>query len=234
MSQIQQLYRLQQMDTEIRQKKQRLGEVLRAQKETAEVLAAREREKTAVSTLKKWQTTHTDLNLQLGSLTSKAKSAEDRLYSGKVKNPKEMTDLQDQITALGRQRKALEEQMLEAMIFLEEADTEAKAAAAARAQEETKWQQAQTAYKDEQNKLALRLHRLMEARPEQVAQIEPKLLQDYERIGQRNSGEAVTLLKINMCQGCRITVSANIIKEVGEGKVTHCGGCGRILAAIGA
>ena len=102
MSQIQQLYRLQQMDTEIRQKKQRLTEVLRAQKETEALLAAREREKTAVFALKKWQGSHSNLNLELGSLNSKAKSAENRLYSGNVKNPKELTDLQDQIAAMGR------------------------------------------------------------------------------------------------------------------------------------
>lgn len=231
MSQIQQLYRLQQMDTEIRQKKQRLTEVLRAQKETEALLAAREREKTAVSALKKWQGSHSNLNLELGSLNSKAKSAENRLYSGNVKNPKELTDLQDQIAAMGRQRDVLEEQMLETMIMLEDADTEAKAAAAARAKEEATWQQAQAAYKDEQNQLALRLHQLIEARPGRVAHIEPKLLHDYERIGQRHGGEAVAVLKINMCQGCRITVSANVIKDVGEGKVTHCGGCGRILVA---
>ncbi|MEZ4512849.1 MAG: hypothetical protein R3C62_13340 [Chloroflexota bacterium] len=232
MSQIQQLYRLQQIDTEIRQKKQRLAEVLRAQKETEALLAAREREKTAVSTLKKWQGTHSNLNLELGSLNSKAKSAENRLYSGNVKNPKELTDLQDQIAAMGRQRSGLEEQMLEAMIMVEDAEAEAQAATTARSSEEAQWQQAQADYKEEQNTLALRLHHLLGARPKQVEQIDPKLLQDYERIGQRNGGEAVALLKLNMCQGCRITVSANKVKEVVEGKVTHCGGCGRILVAI--
>lgn len=232
MSQIQQLYRLQQMDTEIRLKKQRLTEVLRAQKETEALLAAREREETAVSSLKKWQGTHSNLSLELGSLNSKAKSSETRLYSGNVKNPKEMTDLQEQIAALGRQRGGLEEQMLEAMIMIEEAEAEAKAATAARADEEAKWQRAQADYKEEQNKLGLRLHHLMGVRPQQVAQIEPKVLQDYERVSQRNGGEAVAVLKINMCQGCRITVSANIVRDVVEGKVAHCGGCGRILVAV--
>ena len=232
MSQIQQLYRLQQMDTEIRQKKQRLTEVLRAQKETEALLAAREREKTAVFALKKWQGSHSNLNLELGSLNSKAKSAENRLYSGNVKNPKELTDLQDQIAAMGRQRSGLEEQMLEAMIMIEDAEAEAKAATEARTVEESQWQQAQADYKEEQNTLALRLHHLLGLRPKQAAQIEPKLLQDYERIGQRNGGEAVAVLKINRCQGCLLTVSANKVKEVVEGQVTHCGGCGRILVAV--
>lgn len=229
MSQIQQLYRLQQMDSEIRQKKQRLAQVLQAQKETERLLAARQRAQTAVSVLKEWQANHNNLALELGSLNSKAKSAENRLYSGNVKNPKELSDLQEQIAALGRRREQLEETMLEAMIMVEEAEAEEEAATESLTSEETAWQQAQVAYKEEQNSLALRLHHLLTARQEQIVLVEPKLLQDYERIGKRNRGEAVAVLKLNMCQGCRITVSANKVKDVDQGRIAHCGGCGRIL-----
>ena len=128
MSQVQQLYQLQQIDTEIRQKKQRLGDVLRAQKETEALLAARKRMETAVSALQSWQTQRQDLDLELQTLKNKAKSAEQRLYSGNVKNPKELADLQSSIDSMGRQRAALEDEVLEAMIMIEDAETEKAAA----------------------------------------------------------------------------------------------------------
>jgi len=95
MTQVHQLYQLQQIDTEIREKKQRLSEVLKAQREPGELIATRRRAEAAAAELQKWQATHTDLNLELSSLNNKAKNSERRLYSGKVTNPKELADLQN-------------------------------------------------------------------------------------------------------------------------------------------
>ena len=97
MSQARQLLQLQEIDTEIRDKKKRLGEVLQLQTETEELLAARKRVETAVSELTQWQTKRKDLNLELDGLNSRIKRSNDRLYSGKVTNPKELSDLQDEI-----------------------------------------------------------------------------------------------------------------------------------------
>ena len=99
MSEVQQLYQLQEIDTELQEKKRRLAEVLNAQKETDELLAARERVTATEGELHIWQTKQRDLNLQLESLNGKAKRSEDRLYSGTVSNPKELTDLQNEIAS---------------------------------------------------------------------------------------------------------------------------------------
>ena len=83
MSQVQQLYRLQQYDTEISQKKRRLAEVLHLQRETEALIAARKHFVLASETVTKWTTTQTDLNLELGSVNDKARRSENRLYSGR-------------------------------------------------------------------------------------------------------------------------------------------------------
>jgi predicted nucleic acid-binding Zn-ribbon protein len=122
MSQTQQLLQLQEIDTSIRQKKTRLAEVLHAQKESAELLAARQSADSAAAELQNWQSQRRDLNLELDSLNTKAKRSEQRLYSGNVKNPKELSDLQNEIASLSRRRSTLEDEILEAMIMIEEAE----------------------------------------------------------------------------------------------------------------
>src|SRR5210317_1168749 len=120
MSQVGQLYSLQQIDTEIRSKKQRLGEVIQLQRETEELIAARQRAQAADEELSIWQTRQNDLNLELGSLSNEAQRTDNRLYSGNVKNPKELEDLQNKVQELGRRRAALEDEILEAMIMIED------------------------------------------------------------------------------------------------------------------
>jgi uncharacterized protein len=232
MSSLQQLYRLQQVDLEIRAKKQRLGEVLRAQKETEELIAARTRLETAESTLSTWQKQRNELNRELDSLNSKAKQTENRLYSGQVKNTKEMADLEQALAALGRRREGLEEEVLEAMIMIEEAEGERETAVTAYEQVKADWETDQSDLKQKQNQLALALNDLMTQSKTLRGRTNDDLLAQYDHLSQQKNGEAVALLKLNRCQGCQVTVSANVAKQVQQGQRVICGSCGRILLAI--
>ena len=232
MAQVQQLYRLQQIDMEIREKKQQLGQVLRAQKEPDALLAARRRAETALAELQQWQLSHKDLSLELSSLNNKARSSENRLYSGNVRNPKELEDLQKEIESLGRRRSALEDDVLEAMIMMEETQAEKAAADEALAEMEAEWELRVAGLKIEQNELALRLNTLNALRQKQVALISPNLLAEYEQLSQRRGGIAVATLRGNECQGCQLTVSANKVIDANEGKLVYCGSCGRILNSL--
>lgn len=233
MAQIRALYHLQQIDSEIREKKRRLGEVLRAQKELTELQTARQRAETAVKALRKAQSNRQNLNLELEGLNDKAKRSEDRLYSGSVKNPKELSELQQEISALERRRKALEDEILEAMVLLEDAETENIAAEKSLAVIEARWQQKIADWQREQQELALRLHRLMGDREKQVALLSPDSLAKYDTIvKQHKSGVAVAGLKGNECQACFMTVSVSRVKAAEQGEMAYCGGCGRILCPI--
>jgi predicted nucleic acid-binding Zn-ribbon protein len=232
MSQIQLLYQLQQVDSEFQEKRQRLAEVLRAQKETAELLAAQQGLETAVAHHRQWQTQHKNLSLELEGVNSKAQRSEQRLYSGNVKNPKELSDLQSEIAALGRRRAALEDEILEAMITLEEAEEARDAAQTTLDDVTTRWQKAQAGLKKEQHELAVRLNALNEQRKQYVPRIAAERLAEYEQLRQKKGGTAVAGLQQNMCLGCRLTVSATKAKEAQEGRLVYCGGCGRLLCPV--
>ncbi len=229
MSQAQQLHQLQNIDTAIRDKKTRLTEVLQAQKETAELLAARQRSETAVDELQKWQTQRRDLDFELEGLNSKSKRSEQRLYSGNVKNPKELSDLQQEIESLGRRREGLEDEILETMILVEDAETEKTAADESLVTITEKWERAMAYFKEEQNELALALHQLMEQRQEQLKMVTADSLKQYENLSSKKNGLAVATLRANMCLGCRMTISAVTERLARQGQITHCDHCGRII-----
>lgn len=232
MSQAQVLYDLQQIDSEIRARKARLGEVLRLQKEPASLLAARERAGAAADDLNQWQTRHRNLTLEINSLADKAKRSEDRLYSGVVKNTKELSDLQHEVEALGRRRAALEDEALLAMMEADERKSVKAAADSELGKQESEFITASAAYRQEQQALALNLNTLLEKRSRQVTLAQPALLKTYDDLSRQKNGLAVAGLRGNKCLGCQLTLSTAVIRAAAEGKLVHCENCGRILCPI--
>jgi len=232
MGQVDLLFRLQQIDDEIRSDKKRLGEVVRLQTESDELLVARRRAEKAESELQTKRTLRTDLNLELNSLLSKAKRSEDRLYSGTVKNPKELSDLQQELDSLGRRREALEDEVLEAMIDLEEAQEEESEASESLSAIEADWEESQQNLAKEQDELVLHINELTAMRKHQLESITPKSLALYENTVRRVSLMAVVNLRNGRCGGCQVRVPSNLIKVVDEGQLVHCDTCGRILCPV--
>ena len=229
MSQAKVLYDLQQIDTEIRTKKQRLGEVLRLQKEPAALLAARQRATEAETDLNEWRAKHKKLTLEIGAVTDKAKRSEERLYSGTVKNTKELGDLQHEVEALGRRRAALEDESLQMMMAVDERQTISATATAEVNRLLEEHQASVTVLKVEQQTLAVNLNRLLEKRQRQLTLAQPASLKQYDQLVQEKRGVAVAGLRGNKCQGCLVTLSANTIRAVDQSDLVRCDSCGRIL-----
>lgn len=232
MSQARVLYDLQQIDSEIRVKKQRLGEVLRLQKEPAILVAARETARAAEADVQAWRARHKDLTLEIAGLTDKARRSEERLYSGTVKNTKELTDLQHEVEALSRRRAGLEDDALRIMITIDEHQT-AKAAADAEVERLLmEFTGASVTLRQEQQTLALQLNTLIEKRKRQVAMAQPALINAYDELSRQKHGVAVAALRGNKCLGCQLTLSSNTIRAAEEGKLIRCEHCDRILCPI--
>jgi len=229
MSEVQQLYHLQEIDSEIQEKRKRLGEVINAQKETEELLSARLRASNAADDLKRLETQQKGLNVEIEGLVRKAKRSENRLYSGKVTNPKELTDLQNELESLARRRASVEEDLLEVMIAIEDAEIENETADRLLSRISEVWQHSQSDLQKQQNELALRLRDLGDIRDQQVGMISPALLEQYTSIAKRRAGLAVVHLRGNICQGCQLNVSASRVKDALEGKLVLCDNCDRIL-----
>ncbi|MGH2538211.1 MAG: zinc ribbon domain-containing protein [Candidatus Promineifilaceae bacterium] len=230
MSQLDHLLRLQQIDDNLRQAKRRLTEVGRLLQGDPALAAARQRQAEAAAERQRWRTAHNDLNLEVNSLVAKAEREETRLYSGLVKNPKELTDLQREIESLRRRRGRLEDDLLEAMVNLETAEAAAAAATAELAATESGWQTAEADLTQEQVALAGRLRDLSARRAQEVGQLTAQSLTAYDQAVRRGGGLGVARLVDGRCQGCQMTVPSNLAREAATGRLARCDSCGRILS----
>jgi predicted nucleic acid-binding Zn-ribbon protein len=232
MSQVDLLYRLQQAENEIGEDRERLAEVIRLQSESVELIRARNRAASAEAELHGLRARQNDLNLELDGLSDKAKRSEDRLYSGLVTNPKELEDLQHEMESLSRRISSLEDELLEAMIEVEDAEGEDQAADDLLKQIETKWVETAKRCTEEQVSPLARIGELSEQKIQLAELALPETMAAYEQAGRRAGEIAVAGLKDGRCRGCLVSVSANQIKDADEGEMVVCDNCGRILCPI--
>ncbi len=230
MSQLTLLQKLQTMDDNIRTKKLRLGEVLQEMKEPETLLQARVLDGETAEALAELQRGQRELELKHGTLSSKYQASHDRMYSGKVTNSRELSDLEKEVSSLTKRRGLLEDEMLENMLLIEEA-TEARVSAETNLESlEASFKTNYAALNDEKLELATVLNGLLTERKAHATKIEAKYLRTYTDISKKRRGTAIATLERDQCGACRMKVSMATIKSVGEGQITYCGSCGRILS----
>ena len=171
-----------------------------------------------------------DQELEMRSLANKIASVEDRLYSGHIKNPKELANRQDEVQYLKRRKGGLEDQVLEAMIEVEESEASVTEQRERLTRLEDEWQETQARLSAEQNELVNRLRQLKAKRAKLQKTIEAGDLALYEDLRRRRGGQAVALLEGELCQACRVTLPTSKVQQARQGEtLTLCGSCERIL-----
>jgi len=224
------LYRLQCTDSEFDRLTHRLQEVEASLGETEELRQARLDLQAAEQALRQRQTRLRDLELENASLADKLEANEQRLYGGTVRNPKELTSLQEENEYLRRRKGQLEDVILEVMIEVEESQEQAYSARAHLAQVEERWRAEQERLIAERAELQASLVALSEKRQALRAAIPPDDLEIYDDLRRRTGGQAVVLLRGDTCQGCRVSLPSSKAQQVRQGTVlVFCGSCGRIL-----
>jgi predicted nucleic acid-binding Zn-ribbon protein len=230
MSRTQHLYALQQVDLEIESASRRLKEIAASLVESNELKQARKMVVEAQARLTKRRARMKDLELEVSSLSHKIETDEQRLYSGRVTNPKELASLQDEVASLQRWRDKKEDDLLEVMVAAEEGEAALADAQAILTQISETWRAEQGDLADEQAQLQARLGELGEQRESLVAAIGPEDMAIYERLRQRKAGRAVALVKDGICQGCRMNPPTSQVQHARSGiELVFCNNCGRIL-----
>jgi predicted nucleic acid-binding Zn-ribbon protein len=224
---------LQDVDSVIDRLTRRLNEIKADLHETDELIAARSARRAADESVTTKRASRKELELADASLEMRIKDAEKRLYSGLVKNPKELLDLQNDIASLKRQKDNLDEHLFTAMVALEEAETELKTGTDTLARVETEWRASQgdlaTELTDLENKLAEKTVEQTEARTQLS---EPDLIQ-YDQLRRRKGGVAVVEMEGSVCGACGVRVTAHILQQLSQGdQLSRCGNCERILVRV--
>jgi predicted nucleic acid-binding Zn-ribbon protein len=224
------LYQLQQVDSERADKDHRLAEVQGALGESDDLIRAREGVSETEAGLGKLRQELRVLELEISSVESKLKQNQDRLYGGRVRNPKELSSLQEEAAALRRRCESLEEDQLDLMIAIEEEEAELAERQARLRQIETSWHKEQVALRAEKDELELRLLELDEEREARRARIGAADLALYDDLCDRYGGVGVVLLKRGICQVCGVDVPTGVARAVERGEgVYYCPTCNRML-----
>jgi len=186
------------------------------------------------SLVKKWALRQRDLELEIQGLADKIVRSEQRLYSGVVKNPKELADQQAKIASLKRRRQKLEDDLLEAMIEREEAET-------ARAQAQThldethaRWSTQQAALMAEREMLQKELAEIEQARASLLPSIAASDLATYQSLRRRKGGLAVVQVRDGAwCGGCGVLMSPSLKWQLRQEGAVCCGNCERFIVVTG-
>jgi len=228
MSVAKQLYQLQEIDLQLEADEQTLTRLASQLGESQAVASARNRltlENQRLEELKRQQRSH---EWEIDDLTSKITAAEQKLYGGRVGNPKELASLQHEVETLKSKRTRVEDKVLEIMEQIEQAESGVVSLGKELKALESDWQSQQQRLSSEIDELKLDLNDLKHKRGTQLASIDPQAIELYDRI-KKQKGTAVAKVEQGICQGCRISLSATQLQQVRTGGLMQCSNCGRIL-----
>ncbi len=210
----------------------RLLEVENSLGETEEVRQARHALEEREKELSEWRKKLRAFELEAKSLAEKISSTEERLYSGRVRNPKELTNLEEEVKYLKRKKSKLEDEMLEAMVEIEEGEADMVRLGEESKRIERSWRQDQARLSSEKDELKDRLSQLEEEQAALRQTIGADDLALYDELCHRKGGRGVALLRGGVCQGCGVALPTGKAQQIAQGQVlSACGSCGRILCA---
>ena len=224
------LYALQRIDTQVALKNRRYREVQANLGESEALRKAR-------ATLEATQKAHTharavlrDCEIEVTSTADKLKANQERLYGGKVKNPRELGDLQKESEYLKRRKVDLEDRQIEAMMGVDEATTKLAVAQEEHVVAEAAWKQENGDLSKEYDGLRHDLAKLLAQRKAVVKKIAANDMAEYDSIRRLRRGRAVVSVKNGMCLVCNVEVPQRDLERAKQtDDIFYCSGCERIL-----
>lgn len=230
MTQAESLYHLQEIDLNLIQRQKRLSEIVAGLSNNQIILNAQTQLTNAEQRLNPLQRKARQLEQEIQSNAQKIQLTDEQLYSGRVRNPKELQDMQNEIQSLKKRNVELEDVLLETMLAVEEAEVEVANAQQELQTVQASWEQDHSQLLDEQTKIKTELVDLQQKREQALPAVTPESLKTYNTLRPRKNNQPIALLVNQSCSVCRVEQDMTIIGEARKGqKLTFCSSCGRIL-----
>lgn len=225
-----QLFRLQQIDSQIDATRARILEIETALAKDAELQQAQHDDQAAANRLEQERKLLSRAEEAVQAQRVKIEQIEATLYGGKVRNPKELQDLQNEIAALKRYLVVLEDRQLEAMLSVEEAENGRSATTAALETAGAHSAQKNSRLTADWDTLSADLDRLETESSATASSILEEDLALYEKLRQQRRGVAVAKVTDRACSACGSTLNAALLHAArSPSQISRCDVCGRIL-----
>lgn len=224
------LYRLQQVDIKIDKINSRLSEIEKELANNEQLVIAQKNSESAKTNLETNRKLLVQAEIKVSKQQSKIRLTEAKLYSGKIKSPKELQDLQNELASLKRYLSTLEDYQLEAMVQEENAEEKFNSAQQILQLEENNAEQKRSELSYEKNKLISDLSIAKEERKAAIGTISEADITLYETIRKTHKGIAVAKVKDKSCTACGARLNASLLSACrSPDNLSRCDNCGRIL-----
>ncbi len=232
MSRASSLHRLQRQDQELDSLRSRLAAIEAELAAAGGLQGSRVNLEIANRELEAARAGHAYAENEVAVLRAKIDVTDATMYGGSVRNPKELTDLQQESASLRRHLGTLEDRLLEAMVSLESAENAHESARAALGGAESGWQQTREELVASRATLSQQVERLEGEREATMASVPPADLRLYDSLRQSYGGTAVAEVREATCTACGLTLAASIEQTVRNNpELVRCRQCNRILYA---
>jgi len=228
MSLAEQLYKLQQVDLELQRKQQELVEVENQLSDDKALVAAESEVATQKKQLEDARKKQKDSEWELEDLQEKVRKIDSKLYSGTTKDSKELVNLEKEVKSLKSQIKPKEDALLVLMSEVEEREAKVRITGEEIERLKQQWEQRQVTLGQRKSEIETVLGKLGRDRNILEQQIDPEIINIYERI-RLTSGQAVVKVERGKCQGCHITVPTSQWQKAKAGDLIQCTSCSKIL-----
>ena len=154
------------------------------------------------------------------------------LYGGKIHNPKELQDLQNDIVSLKKYLGTLEDQQLEAMFIVEQIEHDLQSATDNYSQVQATFANQKAGLLGEQSQVTRDNEKLILERDASINSIQPDDLEKYNKLRKLKRGFAVASISEGACTACGATLPpAEWQAARSPYQIVYCSSCGRILYA---
>jgi len=228
MSVAKQLYQLQEIDLELESKEQALKQIASQLGENQAVVRVQTKLASENQHLEELRRQQHSTEWEIDDLVGKLTTAEKELYSGRIKNPKELTNLQHEVEGLKTRRSQLEDKALEIMDKVELTEASVATISNQLKTVEAEWHLQQQQLSAETEQLKTKLADLKHKRQLLLAEIDPQIVEFYHEL-RRQKGRAVAKVEQGICSSCRISLPITDLQRTRSGNLVQCSSCGRIL-----
>ena len=223
-----QLYQLQVIEIDIESKEQALAKCLGQLGESQVVAETKAMLLGAQESLEKLKNEQHSAEWEIEDLETKLSAAKESLYSGRIKNPKELSSLQHEVEGLNTIHDQMEEKVLEIMEQVELATAELDSLSNKLKALEEEWHKEQQSLSAEIEQLKSSLSELKNERQKALGSIDAETVDCYNQL-RKQKGLAVARIEQGICGICRISLPVTDLQQARSGNLVQCSSCGRIL-----
>lgn len=230
MSQSSNLYRLQQIDSQLDLARNRINEIDRILNQETTLRKAQQVLDEAEYALNEEQKILHSAEYSANEQKLKIEQTEAALYGGKVRNPKELQDLQAEAVALKKHLVTLEERELEAMLAVENAEQNCAIARDKLSAVQSDIASQFSLLDGERLTLSELVKRLETDRQVAIVMVTSDNLSIYERLRNQRRGIAVAKAVDKSCSACGSQLTPSLIQQAITSPIlVYCPTCGRIV-----